>query len=149
MVLAQHGEQKYEMYQGWLSEVDLLQPLNHFELSRLSEMMESELFDAGEDIVVQGQPGDKFYILEDGTAAAYMLGPDGEVKVKDYLNKGEYFGEIALMINEPRRATVRASGSGASVISVSKEDFNNVLGPIQDRLLSQIDRYPQYIEFLQ
>lgn len=149
MLLMQHGQQQYAMYEGWLSEVQLFKDLNHYELSRLSEIMESNLFDADEEIIKQGEPGDKFYILEDGTCAAYISGTEGEKKVKDYLNKGEYFGEIALLNNEPRRATIRATGEGASVISVSQEDFTAVLGPIRDRLAKDIDRYPQYAQFLQ
>merc|ERR1719436_86544 len=137
------------MYEGWLSEVELFKDLNHYELSTLSDLMESNLFDSNEEVIKQGEPGDKFYILEDGTCAAYISGPEGEQKVKDYVNKGEYFGEIALLNNEPRRATIRATGEGAAVLSVSQEDFVAVLGPIQDRLKEDIDKYPQYAAFLQ
>merc|ERR1719401_270361 len=149
MMLVQNTHTQYEMYEGWLSEVDLLKSLNQYELSRLSEMMESQLFDADEEIIRQGESGDKFYILEDGSCTAYICGDEGERKVKDYLQQGEYFGEIALLHDEPRRATVRATGMGASVLSVSQEDFNAVLGPITDRLKQDIANYPQYAEFLQ
>lgn len=149
MMLVQNTHTQYEMYEGWLSEVDLLKSLNQYELSRLSEMMESVLFDADEEIIRQGEPGDKFFILEDGSCAAYITGVEGERKVKDYVAQGEYFGEIALLNDEPRRATVRATGQGASLLSVSQADFVAVLGPIQDRLKQEIDKYPQYVQFLQ
>jgi len=124
-----------------------LKTLNHFELAKLSELMESDCFDDGEDIITQGEAGDKFFIIEDGTASAYISGPDGEKRVKSY-EKGEYFGEIALLKNEPRKATVRATGQGAVVVSLSKEDFTNMLGPIQDILNKHIDKYPQYAALL-
>lgn len=148
MLLAQSSQTQYEKYEGWLGEVEILKSLNHYELSRLSECMECDCFDGGEDIIRQGEPGDKFYILEDGTAAAYIEGPDGEKEVKVYQEKGDYFGEIALFKKEPRKATVRATGQGAVVISISQEDFTNILGPISEILTRHIDRYPQYAALL-
>lgn len=147
-LLAQQSQNQYAMYEGWLGEVDLLKSLNRYELSRLSDLLESNLYDAGEEIIVQNEPGDKFYILEDGTCAAFIAGPEGEKKVKDYEKQGEYFGEIALLNNEPRKATVRATGEGATVLSLTKEDFELILGPIKDILAKDIGKYPQYAQFL-
>jgi len=148
MLLAQQTQSTLQLYEGWLSRIEILKPLNQFELARLSEMLESTLLDAGEEIIRQGDPGDKFYIVEDGTCAAFISGPNGEVKVKDYVKRGEYFGEIALLSDEPRKATVRATGDGCAVVSVSKEDFTNVLGPIAEKLAKQVDKYPQYAQLL-
>lgn len=148
MLLAQKSQMQAELYEGWLSEVEILKSLNRYELSRLSDLLQSELFDAGEEIVKQGEVGDKFFILEDGTAAAYIAGAGGEKEVMVYDKQGQYFGEIALMKDEPRKATVRATGEGCSVLSCSKEDFTSVLGPIQDILRKHIDKYPQYAQFL-
>lgn len=128
--------------------MDIFKSLNRYELARLSELLESTPFDEGEVIITQGEPADKFYILEDGACAAFIKGPEGEQKVKEYSKRGDYFGEIALLTQEPRKATVRATGEGALVLSVSKEDFNSVLGPIQDILKKDVDKYPQYADFL-
>lgn len=149
MLLAKNSQTQYELYEGWLSEVDVLKSLNRYELSRLSELLESHLYDADEDIIVQGEVGDKFYILEDGHCAAFIKGPSGEIMVKEYQNKGDYFGEIALLTDAPRKATVRARGEGAAVLSISKEDFMLVLGPVSEILKRDIDKYPQYATFLQ
>jgi len=148
MLLAQNSQAQLEMYEGWLKEVEILKTLNHFELSTLSECLESELFDTGEVIISQGEAGDKFYIVEDGTCSAFMMGADGEKEVKQYNRQGEYFGELALLTAEPRRATVRATGEGCSVVSMSKEQFTNLLGPIEDILQKHAGLYPQYAEFL-
>jgi len=148
MLLMQKSHLQQELYQGWLTEIDIFKTLNHYELSRLSDLLTSTLFDGGEEIVRQGEHGDKFYILEDGCCSAYLQGHDGEKLVKQYIQQGEYFGEIALLKDEPRKATVRAVGEGATVLSISKEDFTTVLGPIQDILRRRIDEYPQYAELL-
>merc|ERR1711924_492814 len=147
MLLAQSGQAKLEIYEGFLREVELLQSLNHFELAKLSDCLESQLFDSGEEIVRQGDAGNEFFIVEDGTCAAFINGKEGEVEVKQY-EKGGYFGEIALLTDEPRKATVKATGEGASVLVCTKENFVNLLGPVQDILRRELDKYPQYEKFL-
>mmetsp|Transcript_17421 Transcript_17421/g.55148 ORF Transcript_17421/g.55148 Transcript_17421/m.55148 type:complete len:363 (-) Transcript_17421:42-1130(-) len=148
MLLVQKSQTQQELYEGWLAEVDILRPLNRYELSRLSDLLQSELYDTDEVIVEQGTPGDKFYILEDGTCGAFRKGADGEKLVMEYSQQGQYFGEIALLNDAPRQATVRATGEGASVLSISKEDFVSVLGPIEDILRKHIEQYPQDADLL-
>merc|ERR1712187_943183 len=147
MLLQQSSQAQMAKYEGWLSEVDLLKTLNHFKLSKLADALESDCFDAGEEIIKQGDAGDRFFVVEDGTCAAYITGDGGEQMVKEYA-KGGYFGEIALLTAEPRRATVRATGEGCSVVYLSQEDFTALLGPITDILSQHIDKYPQYSQFL-
>jgi len=148
MLLQSSANATLQKYEGWLSQVPLLQSLNHFELSQLSDIMQSDCFDAGEEIIAQGDEGDKFFILEDGTAAAFIHGQDGEKNVMQYSSQGSYFGEIALLTKEPRRATVRATDEGCIVAYVSQEDFTSVLGHITDKLLEDISKYPQYSKFV-
>lgn len=147
MLLVQQSQCQFSLYEGWLQEVEIFRLLNRYELSRLSELLESTPYDAGEEIITQGTHGTRFYILEDGSCAAYILGPDGEVPVKEYVQPGDYFGELALLTSEPRAASVRATGEGALVLSVSKEDFTQVLGPIQDILKLGAASYAQYASF--
>merc|ERR1712187_737665 len=111
-------------------------------------MLESELFDSGEDIVKQGENGNYFYILEDGEAKAYINGDKGEIEVKHYNVPGEFFGEVALITETVRRATVRAIGDGCSVLSASRDDFDRVLGPIKNILETNMDMYPAYAEII-
>jgi len=149
MLLAANSASHLAMYEGWLSEVPLFKTLNHFELSRLAECLEDHLYDAGEVIMSQGAVGDEFYILEDGSCSAYIYGEHGEVEVKQYLSRGEYFGEIALLAEcEVRRATVRATGQGCAVVSLSKSQFTNLLGPLVDLLRQQSCFYPEYASFM-
>lgn len=147
VLVMQSSEAQFRMYEGWLREVELLKPFNHHELSLLADSMETSLFDADEEIITQGEPGDAFYIVEDGTCSAYISGADGEKEVKAY-ETGGYFGEIALLTDEPRKASVRATGEGCAVVSVSKEGFTNLFGPIREQLEKDISQYPKYASFL-
>lgn len=68
-------------------------------------------FEDGETIVRQGEPGDDFYIIVDGTALVKQNRGEGEEPVEvGRLGPGDYFGEIALLLNRPRAATVVANG---------------------------------------
>lgn len=148
MMLVTSENTKKKEYEGFLEKVAILADLTKYELAQLSDMLESELFDAGEAIITQGDDGNYFYIIEDGEARAYITGENGEVEVKQYTTPGDYFGEIALVTNATRKATVRAAGQGCSVLSVRREDFDRVLGPVKDMLASKIDQYPQYAAVL-
>lgn len=148
MMLSTAENTKAKQYEEFLGSVEILQDLTRYEISRLSDMLESEVFDADEQIIYQGDEGNYFYILEDGDAKAYIGGERGDVEVKHYKTPGEYFGEIALLKSATRKATVRAGKNGCSVLSVSRNDFDLVLGPIQDILAKHVDKYPQYADFL-
>jgi cAMP-dependent protein kinase regulator len=148
MMLSTAENTKKRQYEGFLESVAILQDLTKYELARLSDMLDSQLFDKDEPIITQGEEGAYFYILEDGEAKAFIGGERGEIEVKHYSQPGDYFGEIALLKSATRRATVRAAGEGCSVLSVSRDDFDSVLGPIKDILGKNIDKYPEYADFI-
>ena len=62
----------------------------------------------GETIVEQGQPGDAFYVVVKGRVAVAIVAPDGREVVLNSLGEGEHFGEMALLDDAPRSASVIA-----------------------------------------
>jgi MFS family permease len=78
-------------------------PLPASTLEQLADRMTEVRARAGEQIVRQGEPGDLFYVIEDGTVEVAV---DGQPAHE--LGRGESFGEIALLRNVPRTATVTA-----------------------------------------
>eukprot|EP00929_Paragymnodinium_shiwhaense_P034083 TRINITY_DN18589_c0_g1_i1.p1 TRINITY_DN18589_c0_g1~~TRINITY_DN18589_c0_g1_i1.p1 ORF type:complete len:366 (-),score=73.89 TRINITY_DN18589_c0_g1_i1:108-1205(-) len=142
MLLIQQAMGTFFEYEGWLKDVEILQSLNRHELEGLAAVMDSHLVDENEEIIRQGEAGDKFYLLEEGECAAYISGPAGEKMVKQYTKVGDYFGEVALLSKVPRSATIRAGPEGCSVVSFSAEDFNDKLAPIMDLLRANASKYP-------
>jgi cAMP-dependent protein kinase regulator len=66
---------------------------------------------AGDKIIVQGDIGDAFYLLEDGSVDVFVRkGKGADIKVHTY-SAGDSFGELALMYNAPRAATCIATGN--------------------------------------
>ena len=94
-------------------EVDLLRNIPFFakiapaRLKLLAFASQRLTYGAGQDLFRQGEIGDAAYIIIEGRADVVVDGPDGEVKVAD-LGVNDLVGEIAILCDVPRTATVRA-----------------------------------------
>ena len=113
-----------------LAEMDrfpLLQPLGPQERQVLLRYLRPISFAAGVEIVRQDQPSDAFYLLRSGRVAVTRHEPNGAVVELGNLEAGEFFGEIGLLTELPRVATVRALEE-TSVWSLDSRSFQNLLG---------------------
>jgi small-conductance mechanosensitive channel/CRP-like cAMP-binding protein len=72
-------------------------------------------YGAGERVVLQGEPGDACYVVDDGKLAVLIAEGRTEQQVA-VLSTGDLFGEISLLTGEPRAATVRAIGDARLVV---------------------------------
>lgn len=77
--------------------------------------------------------GDKFYIIEQGRAYVYKNQPDGTRKRILKLGPTDYFGELSLLREEPRAATVYTKAP-TTVLELSKERFIELMGDIHEQL---------------
>ncbi len=108
---------------GLLRQVRFLAPLSEDQLSEVATRLQRTIFGPGETVFRQGEPGDRFYIIERGTAGVF-IGDDSTPRVT--LAAGDYFGEIALLHQVPRTATVRAV-TALSALWLTKGDFERLL----------------------
>ncbi|KAK3377834.1 cyclic nucleotide-binding-like protein [Podospora didyma] len=115
------------MYESFLEEVPLLSTLTPYERSKIADALESQKFPAGHTIIRQGDPGHSFFLLEAGEAAAYKTG--NQTPVKHY-KKGDFFGELALLNDAPRAASV-VSLTEVKVATLGKSAFQRLLGPVE------------------
>lgn len=95
-------------------------------LASLAKRLLVERFPAGEEIIHAGDPGDKLYIVQRGQVEVLGSDPMGRERALALLREGDHFGEMALMYDAPRAATVRAR-TPTQVYSLSKVDFNGLL----------------------
>jgi CRP-like cAMP-binding protein/predicted MFS family arabinose efflux permease len=95
--------------------VPLLTGLEQSALETMAALGHRHTVRAGDDVVREGEPGDRFYVLLEGTAAVYS----GERLIRT-LARTDYFGEIALLHQVPRTATVR-SVTDVRLLSLDRE----------------------------
>lgn len=115
------------MYESFLEEVPLLASLTPYERSKIADALETKKFPPKAEIIRQGDIGTSFYLLEAGEADAYKEGEEQSVK---HYRKGDFFGELALLNDRPRAATV-VSATEVKVAMLGKSAFARLLGPVE------------------
>ncbi|XP_050961603.1 protein kinase, cAMP-dependent, regulatory, type I, alpha (tissue specific extinguisher 1) a isoform X1 [Labeo rohita] len=136
---------KRKMYEEFLSKVSILESLDKWERLTVADALETVQFEDGQKIVVQGQPGDEFFIILEGSAAVLQRRSENEEFVEvGRLAPSDYFGEIALLMNRPRAATVVARGP-LKCVKLDRPRFERVLGPCSDILKRNIQQYNSFV----
>eukprot|EP00123_Amoebidium_parasiticum_P013631 comp22068_c2_seq1/m.32138 comp22068_c2_seq1/g.32138 ORF comp22068_c2_seq1/g.32138 comp22068_c2_seq1/m.32138 type:complete len:355 (-) comp22068_c2_seq1:787-1851(-) len=135
-ILMDTTSRKRRKYESFLEKVPLLESLTKPERVKVADALESVEFD-DEPIVEQGDVGQNFYIIEDGKA---IVTKDESDEVLNELGPGDYFGEIALLTDQPRAATVTAVGQVKCLV-LSKQAFIRLLGPCTDILKRNVNTY--------
>ncbi|MBN1425766.1 mechanosensitive ion channel [Candidatus Fermentibacteria bacterium] len=109
-----------------LRHVSILQPLADEDLERLVPEVLLQSYASGENLVVQDDSGDCFYIILKGRAGVFVLNDRGiEIEVAT-LSRHDHFGEMSLLTGEARNATVRAA-EDCIVAVVSRDAFKHVI----------------------
>jgi CRP-like cAMP-binding protein len=108
-----------------LQRIGLLAELPGETLARLAQRMRREQVPAGSAVVDEGDDGDRFYVVLTGmfTVSQVSMGP------RSVLRPGDYFGEVALTMDVPRTASVRAL-TQATVASCDRETFDEFIRPL-------------------
>jgi hypothetical protein len=93
---------------------------------------------AGQAIVSQGEPADRFYVIQSGRFTVSQTPPTGgQPEVLRTLGPDDVFGELGLLYRMPRTATVRAD-TDALLLALDRDDFLDLVGaggPLRGRLL--------------
>lgn len=87
--------------------------------------MEEKIYNDKDAVIREGEKGDCLYIVAGGEFDCYKQ-IDGEEKYLKTYKKGEAFGELALMYNAPRAATILAKGEG-KVFALDRITFSQIV----------------------
>jgi cAMP-dependent protein kinase regulator len=140
---------KRKTYEEFLSKVSILASLDEWERLTVADALEPVQYEEGTEVIRQGDPGEDFFIIVEGTATVLKkASEDAEPVQVGKLGPSDYFGEIALLLDRPRAATVVADkGSGPlKCVKMDRARFERVLGPCGDILKRNIDQYKSYTE---
>ncbi|CAK9299770.1 unnamed protein product [Gordionus sp. m RMFG-2023] len=135
---------KRKMYKEFLSKVSILESLDEWEKLTVADALTPIFFHEGETIVKQGDKGEEFYIILEGKAGVYQKKADGEIAEVGTLGTSDYFGEIALLLDRPRAATVIAK-TDLKCVKLDRAKFERVLGPCSDILKRNIEKYNSFV----
>jgi len=100
-----------------------------------------ETFAPGQDIFRQGDAGDCAYFIQSGEVEVVRSDSGAEVVVAR-LGAGQYFGEMALLSNQPRNATVRTV-SATKVALLGKQNFFTMLGVLPSTRKDILDTFQE------
>jgi len=110
-----------------LARFPALTPLAPAQMQKLRDHLSRSTFGSGEVIFSEGDPGDRFYLLDEGQLDVVQ----GRERLR-ILGPGDSFGEIALLDDRPRTATVRTL-TPATVYSMDRSDFDGFVRAIMTR----------------
>jgi len=131
------AEARRKQQMEFLRSVDLLDALSDYDVSQISDAMQTVKKSSGEDVVKQGDPGDALYFVKEGTLT---VNKDG----KEVLKYGpkSYFGELALLSawHGVRSATVTAT-SDVTLLSLPRAAFTRMLGSLENTLMEKAKQY--------
>lgn len=151
-IVKEASMKRRERFETFLSKVELLADLDSYERGKICDVLETEYFENGKDIIKQGEKGDKFFLIEEGEAVAFktdssrLIINSGGKKQQVYEYKAnDYFGELALLNDENRAATVVAKGK-VKLNSVDRDSFKRLLGPLEDVLARNVSKYEKYVK---
>ena len=139
------AQKKREKYENFLKKVDILSTIDSYELTQICDALKSEVYNKGDFIIREGEDGNVFYILEEGEAIA-SKDFDGEVKEIKRYGPGEYFGERALIKGEPRFCNIEVVSDTCKIISLDRNSFKRLLGPIEPLLHRNIEKYKKFVK---
>ena len=146
LIVKDSAAKKREKYEKCLKNVKILDSVSIYERSQIADAVKEEKFKAGDYVIKQGDIGDVFYMISEGEAAAYKVFEEGgkEEEVFKYAS-GDYFGEIALLKNEPRAASVVAK-SELIVIKLDRNSFRRMIGPLEEILKRNMENYKMILD---
>ncbi|KAJ2288382.1 hypothetical protein IWW55_006518, partial [Coemansia sp. RSA 2706] len=100
-LLMERTSRKRRLYERFLETVPLLKSLEPYERQKIADALETATYEDGDTIVRQGDPGDDFFLIEQGSIRVHKTDDDGVSREYPPLTQGGYFGELALLDNQP------------------------------------------------
>eukprot|EP00746_Dinoflagellata_sp_MGD_P125642 gnl/MRDRNA2_/MRDRNA2_60455_c0_seq1.p1 gnl/MRDRNA2_/MRDRNA2_60455_c0~~gnl/MRDRNA2_/MRDRNA2_60455_c0_seq1.p1 ORF type:complete len:949 (-),score=268.30 gnl/MRDRNA2_/MRDRNA2_60455_c0_seq1:31-2877(-) len=132
-VLMKANDDDLDMYIQILNGVSLLDSLLSNERAMVAEALQEKTYKKGATIIKQGEEGDTFFILVDGSVTVTRNGQEIEtLRAAQADGVVKFFGERALLNKHPREATVECTSKKASCMTLDRDTFELLLGSLED-----------------
>ncbi|KAG8515235.1 cGMP-dependent protein kinase 2 [Galemys pyrenaicus] len=132
-IMRRTAQARDEQYRNFLRSVSLLKNLPEDKLTKIIDCLEVEYYDKGDFIIREGEEGSTFFILAKGKVKVTQSteGHDQPQLIKT-LQKGEYFGEKALISEDVRSANIIAEENDVACLVIDRETFNQTVGTFEE-----------------
>jgi len=108
-----------------LGAIPLFEGLSEADVDRLAQQLVAQHFDQGSAIFWEGDPGDRFFVIVRGVVEV-SVETDTGARIIAHLEDGDFFGEMALLDDVPRNATVTAVTS-TTTLSLDRDQFQSIV----------------------
>ena len=121
-----------------LRRVPLFEGLDPEDLQRIASSAVERAYRPDEALMTEGDLGDELVVLLDGSVRVERVEPDGSARFIRTYGAGEHIGELAVLRERPRVATVRAEADGARGLVVSGEGLKAILQERPDAAMAML-----------
>ncbi|KAJ8257219.1 hypothetical protein GJAV_G00183190 [Gymnothorax javanicus] len=149
-LIVKNNAKKRKMYETFIESVPLLKSLEVSERMKIVDVLGMKSFQDGEQIIMQGDKAECFFIVESGEVKIMMKSKtkadqqdNTEVEIAR-CNRGQYFGELALVTNKPRAASAYAVGEVKCLV-IDVQAFERLLGPCKEIMKRNIAHYEEQL----
>jgi len=133
--LVAHTVRARERNDTMLGAVPVLAVLTPTERLHMADALTVQEYTAGDVILRQNDPGDVFYVVESGIVSVTQQASPVSAPVElCRLSAGDFVGEMALLSNRPRQASVIAVTDSVTMLTISRATFRRLFGPLPDLL---------------
>ena len=138
--------QRRNKFEHFLSKIPILDSLNSYEKDKICDCLQTKAYPKGEYIIREGESGDVFYFIQSGTCKATKKNKSTHQEETVYnFAENDYFGELALLKNEPRAASIVTTSDAVEVAFIDRAAFKRLLGPLEEILKRNSARYEKYV----
>ena len=146
MIMQDSAVRQTDKYTGFIQQVPLLSGLSAYEKLQLADALRPAQYESDDLIIREGDEGHDFFLVEEGEVICTKMSEEGkELEVSDPLGPGTYFGELALINDDKRAASVRAL-EPTRCATVDRATFKRLLGPLTDKLRENGEMYAKYVD---
>lgn len=110
-----------------LQQISLFRTADAEFVQSITEAFEVERHDPGDVLVSEGEAGDTFYLVSEGSVEVSITGAHGQKLRVNVIGSGGYFGEAALLSGAPRNATVTVL-TPSTLLTLSRPQFESLIG---------------------
>ncbi|KAM4653851.1 cAMP-dependent protein kinase type II-alpha regulatory subunit isoform 1-T1 [Amazona ochrocephala] len=149
-IILKNNAKKRKTYESFIESVPLLKSLEASERMKIVDVIGEKVYQDGERILSQGDKADCFYIVETGEVKILIKSKtvtstevNQEVEI-GRCQRGQYFGELALITNKPRAASAYAVGEVKCLV-MDVQAFERLLGPCMDIMKRNITHYEEQL----